>query len=173
MINFCAYLENKILFFENNTDYFYDFETKKFYPIINNSMFIKSEKIEIESKGRLLPKIKNSPDYLIKSDSIKNNTFKVLIKNSSSERITNQKEADYIEIDGIFFPLIKENQKITYIDGKGEKIEISDEDLKSYKVTNKKFYNYYINLKSSKGASTSSVGSELNELEAGAEETTT
>jgi hypothetical protein len=169
MINFCAYLESKVLFFENDTNYYYDFQTKKFYPIINNSMFINSEKIEIDTKG-LLPKIKNSPDFLIKSDVVKNNNFKVLIKNSTVSTVTNQKEAQYVEINNTFFPLIKESEKIGYIDDKGDYIELSDEDLKSYKVTNKKFYNYYVNLKSSKGKSSSSVDSELNELEGGGEE---
>lgn len=171
MINFCAYLENKILFFENDTDYFYDFETKMFYPIINNSIYINygKNKIEIEKKG-LLPKIKNSIDYLIKSDNIKNNTFNVLIKNSNNNELTDQKEAQYIEVNGIFFPLIKSGQEISYVDGSGKEIKISDEELKTYKKTKNKFYNYYINLKSSKGGSSSSVASELNELET-AEET--
>jgi len=165
MIDFYRYLESKILFFENNVDYFYDFKTKKFYPIINNSVYVDSEKIEIEKKG-LLPKIKNSPEYLIKSDVIKNNIFKILTKNNNpSQELTDQKDAQYIEINNIYFPIIKKGQEVGYTDGKGNYIKLTDDDLKLYKISKKRFYNYYVNLKSSKKISSSNIDSELNELE--------
>lgn len=148
-MNFYKYLEDKILFFENTIDYYYDSKNKKIYPIIGNKFYseLNETPLEVDMKA-ILPKIKNNNVYLTKSGISKN--IEVLIKNS--EPTNNVDVADYIEIDNVYYPTFKIDNKIGYIDSEGQFIDIN---LNDYKIKSKNITNYYVKLSKPKGSSPS------------------
>lgn len=157
-MKFYTYLENKFLFFENEIDYYYDLKNKKIYPIIKNKFYkeLNEDPEEIIRKGTL-PKLKNSNTYLTKSGINKN--VKVLVK--QNEPTSNSEIAEYIEVDGVYYPTLKIENTIGYLNEEGLFIEIN---LNDYKIKSKNITNYYVNLSKPKGSSTS-IDSELSSLE--------
>jgi len=153
-MNFYNYLKNKVLLFENTTnpDYYYD--GKKFYPIVSENKFYyginKYKEIDTKSTNH---KIKNGNIFIIKSG----NPVNISVLEKSQSKNNNQKQADYIEIDNVFYPIFKNNDKQKgYVNNLGEFILIN---LNDYEVKKQSISDYYIKLGSSPGGS--SGGNEL------------
>jgi hypothetical protein len=164
-MNFYKYLENKFLLSESKTNYYFDKNTKKFYPISDNKFYTgidPSDEKKI-SKSGVLPKLIDDVEIgLIPSG--KNVSIKVLIK--QKEPGQNTEKADYILVDGLYHPTFSKNNKFGYIDSKGIFTEIN---LNEYKVQSKDINNYYTILR--KKGSGGGMDSDLQSLEGAAETT--
>ena len=124
-MNFYKYLESKFLLSESKTNYYFDKNTKKFYPISDNKFYTGTDTSDEKkiSKSGVLPKLIDDVVEVGLIPSGNNVSIKVLIKQENPGQ--NTEKADYILVDQLYHPTFSKNNKFGYIDSKGVFIEIN------------------------------------------------
>lgn len=169
-MNFYKYLENKITLFEssNSTEYLY--KNKTLYPIIGKNVIVNKQEIEVtDSYFRK----KFGSDYLYDP---KEKNLKIISRYKTEEKKESDDEdnkkldsAQYVEINGIYYPLIElsKYKKIS------KDNNLKNLNLDDYLTVKEITMNFKIYTKgSSGGGGTQPSEAEVNELESIAGEET-